>query len=57
MCDLFSLDYGGPNFNTTKRENRNGMQFVHGEHANIFEVWPKSTKTPRMLMELLVLCQ
>lgn len=37
MCELFSLNYCGPNYSTTKRENQKGVQFVPGEHADIFK--------------------
>jgi hypothetical protein len=33
---LFALNYVDPNFSTTKRENQKGMQFVPGEHVDIF---------------------
>lgn len=36
MCDLFSLNFFGPTLNTTKRENKKGVQFISGEHASIF---------------------
>ena len=37
MCELFELNYAGPNPSTTKRENQKGVQFVHGEHVDIFQ--------------------
>ena len=36
MCDLFALNFGGPALCTTKREDRKGVQFVAGEHEEIF---------------------
>lgn len=30
------LNFGGPEFSTTKRENQKGVQFVPGEHREIF---------------------
>ena len=36
MCDLFSLNFGGPNYSFTKRVNQKGVQFVPGEHVDIF---------------------
>jgi len=36
MCDMFSLNYTRPIYSTTKRENQKGVQFVPGEHAEIF---------------------
>jgi hypothetical protein len=37
MCDLFSLNFAGPSYNTIRRENRKGIQFIAGEHAIIFQ--------------------
>jgi hypothetical protein len=37
MCDLFALNYAGPNFSTIKRQNQKGVHFMHGEHASIFK--------------------
>ena len=36
MCDLFSLNYSGPNYSSTKWEYQKGVQFVLGEHVEIF---------------------
>ena len=36
MVDLFSLNYGGPKISTVIRENRKGVQFIPGEHAEVF---------------------
>ena len=36
MCNLFSLNFGGPNYSSIKRVNHKGVQFVPGEHADIF---------------------
>jgi hypothetical protein len=37
MCDLFALNYAGPNFSTIKRQNQKGVYFMLGEHASIFK--------------------
>jgi hypothetical protein len=37
MCDLFSINFHGPTLSTIKRQNAKGVQFVPGEHANIFK--------------------
>ena len=37
LCDLFALNYAGPSFDTIRRECRKGVQFVAGEHADIFK--------------------
>jgi hypothetical protein len=37
MCDLFALNYAGPNFSTIKRQNQKGIHFMLGEHASIFK--------------------
>ena len=36
MCELFSLNFAGPTYSTTKRVNQKGVQFVAGEHVDIF---------------------
>lgn len=36
MCDLFQLNYDGPSYSTTKRECKKGVQFIAGEHSEIF---------------------
>jgi hypothetical protein len=36
MCDLFTLNFAGPSYTTVKRENKKGVQFVPGEHPQIF---------------------
>jgi len=36
ICDLFALNFAGPNYKTIKKENQKGVQFVHGEHLEIF---------------------
>jgi hypothetical protein len=36
MCDLFSLNFVGPTYMTVKRENQKGVQFVPGEHREVF---------------------
>lgn len=37
MCDLFALNFVGPSYSSTKRENKKGVQFIAGEHASIFK--------------------
>jgi hypothetical protein len=37
MCDLFALNYAGPGYSTVKRDCRKGVQFVPGEHSQIFK--------------------
>jgi hypothetical protein len=37
MCDLFSLNFAGPSYNTIRCENRKGIQFIAGKHAIIFQ--------------------
>jgi hypothetical protein len=37
MCDLFALNYAGPNFSTIKRQNQKGVHFMPSEHASIFK--------------------
>ena len=36
MCDLFALNYSGLSYNFIKRDNKNGIQHVLGEHGEIF---------------------
>lgn len=36
MCDLFSLNYAAPSYNTIKCENKKVTRFVAGEHAILF---------------------
>ena len=36
MCDLFSLNYVSPSYSTIKRDAREGVHFVPGEHGSIF---------------------
>ena len=36
MCDLFALNFGGPSYDCTKRENKKGVQFIAGEHSTLF---------------------
>ena len=36
MCDLFTLNFGGPSYDCTKRENKKGVQFIAGEHSALF---------------------
>ena len=37
LCDLFSLNFARPSFDTIRRDNRKGVMFMSGEHAEIFE--------------------
>jgi len=37
LCDLFALNFAGPSFDTIQQECRKGVQFIAGEHAEIFE--------------------
>jgi hypothetical protein len=37
MYNFFILNYAGPLFSTTKRENRKGVVFVPNEHAEVFK--------------------
>ena len=37
LCDLFALNFAGPSYDTIRRECRKGVQFISGEHAEIFE--------------------
>jgi hypothetical protein len=37
MCDLFALNYAGPNFSTIRRQNQKGVHFMPGKHASIFK--------------------
>ena len=36
MCDLFALNFGGPSYDSIKRTNKMGVQFIAGEHASLF---------------------
>ena len=36
MCNLISLNFGGPYYSSTKCVNQKSVQFVPGEHADIF---------------------
>ena len=36
MCDLFALNFEGPSYDTIRRENRKGVQFIAGEHTALF---------------------
>jgi hypothetical protein len=44
MCDLFALNYAGPNFSTIKRQNQKGVHFMPGKHASIFKAVAKIYK-------------
>jgi hypothetical protein len=37
MCDLFSLNHIGPSMNTIKKENKKGMRFFPGKHAEVLK--------------------
>jgi hypothetical protein len=37
LCDMFALNFAGPGFDTIRRECRKGVQFIAGEHADIFK--------------------
>jgi hypothetical protein len=37
MCDLFTLNFVGPSWSTVKRENQKGVQFMPGEHRQVFQ--------------------
>jgi hypothetical protein len=49
MCDLFSLNFGGPSYDCAKRENKKGVQFIAGEHSSVFatvvEIYREAKKT------------
>jgi hypothetical protein len=36
MCDLFALNFAGPTYSTIKEDLKKGVQFVPGEHSEIF---------------------
>lgn len=36
MCNVFSLNYLGPNFSTIKRDHKKGAQFIPGKNSEIF---------------------
>ena len=35
LCDLFALNFVGPNFDSIRRDSRKEVMFVAGEHADI----------------------
>ena len=41
MCDLFSLNYVGPDYSIVKRDNKKGVQHVADEHGEIFAALAK----------------
>lgn len=59
MVDLFSLNFVGPTLSTVKKDNRNGVQFVPGEHASIFkyvaEIYREAKATHRIIGPILVI--
>lgn len=36
MIDVFNLNYCGPNLSTVKRDHKKGVQYIPGEHLEIF---------------------
>ena len=36
MCDLFTLNFSGPNYSSTKCVNHKGVQFILGKYVDIF---------------------
>ena len=36
MCDVFSVNYLGPNYSTIKWDHKKGVHFIPGEHSEIF---------------------
>ena len=36
MIDIFSLNFVGPSYSQVKRDLSKGVQFIPGEHAEIF---------------------
>jgi hypothetical protein len=36
MCDLLTLNFGGPSYDCTKRENKKMVQFIVGEYFLLF---------------------
>jgi len=36
MCDLFALNFAGPTYSTIKEDLKKGVQFVPGEHSEMF---------------------
>lgn len=49
MCDLFTLNFSGPNYISTKCVNHKGVQFILGKHVDIFwsmaEIYQQTKKT------------
>jgi hypothetical protein len=37
MCNFFGLNFAGPSYSTIKLENQKGVQFVAGEHRELFK--------------------
>lgn len=38
MYDVFALNFNGLSYSTIKRDIKKGVQFVPGEHSEIFKV-------------------
>ena len=36
MCNVVSLNYSGPNYSTVKKDHKKGVQFILGEHSELF---------------------
>ena len=37
MVDMFSLNFIGPSHSTMKHDNKKGVQFISGEHREVFQ--------------------
>ena len=53
MYDFFTLNYRGPSNSTTKRENRKGVVFVSGEHAEVFRSVAEIYKQAKDMHEII----
>jgi len=53
MYNLFSLNYRSPNYNTTKCKNQKGVQFVRGEHVDIFKIMVQNYKNAKVVHGIL----
>ena len=38
LCNLFSLNFAGPSFDSIQRESRKGVMFLLGKHVEIFKI-------------------
>lgn len=54
MYDLFSLNFGGPNYNSTKCVNHKGVSLSQENMLTYYEVWHISINKQKKLMEFLV---